>query len=203
MGNEQALEEHPDLIRKFIGQRNGIYALFKSEKLYYTGLASDLRRRLKSHVKDHHRGAWDSMSVYLTIGDVHLRELESLLIRVAQPPGNKQRGRLSGAENLDRKFERELDAKHRIAKDHLLGRPFKVAKNSQEPKRTRSIRARRNGKLYKARMRPDGSVRYNGTIFPSLSAAAKDICKHQVNGRWFWHIERSPGDWISIREYEG
>jgi restriction endonuclease S subunit len=30
------------------------YALFRRGKLYYVGLASDLRGRLRTHVKDHH-----------------------------------------------------------------------------------------------------------------------------------------------------
>jgi hypothetical protein len=56
--------------------RNGVCA-YRKGKLYYSGLASDLRGRLRWHLRDRHAQRWDTFSVYLTIGDKHLRELES------------------------------------------------------------------------------------------------------------------------------
>lgn len=198
--SREALDEHPELVQEFVGRRNGIYALFDRGNLYYAGLASDLRWRLKHHLKDRHHDSWDSFSVYLTIGDKHLRELESLLIRVAQPPGNRQLGRFAGAENLERKFERALDSKHRMHKDRLLGRPVAVVKAKAGDSSSLRLRARYKGKLVKARQRRDGSVRYEKKVYTSLSAAATAVCGHPVNGRWFWHFERSPGDWVRMLE---
>ena len=31
--------------------------------------------------------------MYLTVGDVHLRELEALILRIVKPIGNKQKGK--------------------------------------------------------------------------------------------------------------
>jgi hypothetical protein len=103
--SRDALEGYPHLLRTFVSGRTGIYALFNKGELYYAGLATSLRGRLRHHLKDRHKDSWDTFSAYLTIGDKHLRELESLLIRVVRPPGNRQMGQFTGAENLERKFE--------------------------------------------------------------------------------------------------
>jgi hypothetical protein len=198
--NRSAFEDHPELVRNFVGRRKGIYALFDKGELYYTGLATDLRWRLKHHLKDRHRWSWDTFSVYLTIGDKHLRELESLLIRVTRPPGNRQMGHFSGAENIKKKLQRALKDKHRREDDRLFGHP--IADDADDKKKGRSthIRARYKGRLYHGWQRHNGTVKYKGKVFSSVSAAATAICKHPVNGRWFWHFERSPGDWVRIHD---
>src|SRR6478672_2340893 len=118
----EAFEKHADVIRQFVRGRNGVYALYRKGKLYYSGLASDLRGRLRWHLRDRHAQRWDTFSVYLTIGDQHLRELESLILRVAQPPGNRQLGKFSGAQNLNRSFAREIATKQRAERNRILGR---------------------------------------------------------------------------------
>jgi hypothetical protein len=198
--DRRALEEHPELIRKFVGRRTGIYALFRRDELYYAGLATDLRWRLKHHVKDRHRDSWDTFSVYLTIGDQHLRELESLLIRVTRPPGNKQMGRFSGAENIRKKLERDLKEKHRRSIDALLGRPTDDREDDDKPGRSIHIRGRYKGKLHHAWLRHVGTVKYKGKVYTSLSAAATAVTKSPTNGRWFWQFKRGPGDWARVRE---
>ena len=62
------LERYPELVREFIGRNAGIYALYRKGKLYYVGLATALRGRLRAHVKNHHGNSWDSFSIYLTMG---------------------------------------------------------------------------------------------------------------------------------------
>ena len=41
--SSDGLEQHSDIVRKFVSQRIGIYALYRRGKLYYTGLTSDLQ----------------------------------------------------------------------------------------------------------------------------------------------------------------
>ena len=74
--SRKALEKYQTIIRHYVRNRHGVYALYKRDKLYYVGLASDLQWRLKHHLKDRHRESWDTFSVYITIGDKHLKELE-------------------------------------------------------------------------------------------------------------------------------
>jgi RAMA domain-containing protein/DUF2924 family protein len=54
------------------------------------------------------------------------------------------------------------------------------------------------GKVFKARARRDGRVRFNGRIYASLSLAAKAVIKRSVNGWWFWQIERGKGNWVRL-----
>src|SRR5574337_444070 len=106
--NRDALDKYQAIIRRYVRRREGVYALYRRDKLYYVGLARDLRWRLRSHLKDRHGQRWDRFSVYLTIGDRYLRELESLLLRVVMPKGNKKKGRFSNSENLLRRFKRDI-----------------------------------------------------------------------------------------------
>jgi hypothetical protein len=70
--SRKGLEKYQDVIRAAVSRRHGVYALYKRNKLYYVGLAKDLRWRLKAHLNDRHGESWDRFSVYLTIGDQHL-----------------------------------------------------------------------------------------------------------------------------------
>src|SRR5688572_4399360 len=115
------LEEYQDIIRGMIRGRNGVYALYKGEKLYYVGLATNLRGRLKQHLKDRHRALWDRFSVYLTIGDHHIKEMESLLLRIVRPAGNKQIGKFVRCENLNKKLARSIKTLQREQLASILG----------------------------------------------------------------------------------
>jgi hypothetical protein len=200
--HRKAFDDHPELIRMLTRQRSGIYALFRKDELYYVGLATDLRWRVKHHLKDRHKDSWDRFSVFLTIGDQHLRELETLAIRIMKPVGNKQIGRFAGAQNLDLTLRRLIDAKNRRARDLMLGRPVKAVDDEEESpaKRFRHLRGRYKKKAYRGRLLKSGTVRVGQTVYSSLSSASTAICGHPVNGRWFWHVERSPGDWVRIRD---
>jgi len=198
--SREALEQHFDVVSAFIGRRNGIYALFRRGKLHYVGLATDLRRRLKHHLRDKHSDAWDAFSVYLAIGDRHLRELESLIVRVVQPPGNSQLGRFSGAQDIAKQFERKIAEKQRHERDRILMREPEEKETKHVLPRAISIRARYKKRLVKAKLRRDLSVRWKGRLYGSPSAAAQAICKRPVNGWWFWQFQRAPGDWQRIDE---
>ena len=111
--SSEALDKYQDVIRGYVRGRQGIYALYRRNKLYYVGLASNLRNRLQHHLRDRHKGIWDRFSVYLTIGDSHLKELESLILRTVKPRGNSQSGKFIKSENLRGRLARDLRAKHR------------------------------------------------------------------------------------------
>ena len=48
----KALESYQDIIRDLIVREQGFYALYKGKRLYYVGLASNLRRRIRQHLRD-------------------------------------------------------------------------------------------------------------------------------------------------------
>jgi hypothetical protein len=106
--SSKAFDKYQSIIRSYVGRRQGIYALYKRDKLYYVGLASNLRSRLRQHLRDRHAGKWDRFSVYLTLDSSQLRELESMALRIVMPKGNRQMGKFYKAENLWRKFRKDV-----------------------------------------------------------------------------------------------
>lgn len=214
-----ALEKYSEIIRDMVGRRHGVYALYRRDKLYYVGLATNLRGRLKGHRRDSHRGLWDRFSVYLTIDYRHLKELESLVIRIARPKGNKQKSKFARAEDLMRTLRRRLRAQQRAEELDVIGRTPKLLKSRDEDRRrgsrggrrgtpvlaafvdrSMSIRAQYKGKVYKARVRKNGTIRYGARVFNSPSLAAMAITRRSANGWWFWTYERAPGQWVRLRE---
>jgi hypothetical protein len=210
-----ALEDYQSLFRDFARQRHGVYALYKGKRLYYVGLAKNLRQRLKQHLKDRHAKAWDRFSMYLTLNDAHIKELESLVLRIVRPEGNRQKGKFGRAENLQRRFARIVrdDARERL--DDLLGRVRKPArKNARRTLKGSTpvlakyvtgamrLRGRHRGKVVKARVLRNGTVSVGGARFNSPSLAAKAACpgRGAVNGWQFWTYERGPGDWVRLNE---
>ena len=85
--SSDVLIDYPDIIREYTKNRHGIYALYRKDRLYYVGLASNLRSRLKQHLKDAHRDKCDTFSLYITIDLNAIKELESLLLRVIDRKG--------------------------------------------------------------------------------------------------------------------
>lgn len=210
-----ALEDYQSLFRDFARKRHGVYALYKGSRLYYVGLAKNLRARLKQHLRDRHGKAWDRFSMYLTLNDSHIRELESLVLRIAQPKGNRQKGKFGRAENLQRRFAQIVrnDARKRL--DNLFGRvrrtkggvTSRVLKGSSPVlakyvSSAMRLRGRHKGKVVKARVLRGGKVSVGGVRFNSPSLAAKAACpgRGAVNGWHFWTFERGPGDWVPLNE---
>jgi hypothetical protein len=210
--SRDALEKHQDIIRNYVRGRQGVYALYRGDRLYYVGLASNLRMRLAQHMRNTHGERWDRFSVYLTIGDSHLRELEALLLRIVKPKGNSQTGKFAKSEDIKRRFGRDVRQKYMGEWRSLLGKPVKVSARKAKPipsgklgsmvkvLRGQGMRLRRRhkGTLYKARLRKDGKVQMKRVIYPSASAAAKAVCGHNANGWQFWDCERGPGDWVKL-----
>lgn len=201
------LEKHPELVREFIGRNAGIYALFRKGKLYYVGLATALRSRLKAHVKNRHGNSWDSFSIYLTIKDQHLREIEALLLRIAKPPGAKQRGKLAQSQDMRRRIAQAIRRKQTHEVSSLFGRgtaPIAARATGVENDLTRllpqgaRIRGTLKKDVFRARVRRNGTVRFGGVSYKSLSLAAKAAINRPTNGWWFWQIERGRGNWVRL-----
>lgn len=208
-----------DLIRGHAG----IYALYRKDELYYVGLATDLMRRVRQHLVDHHQGEWDRFSVYLTSRDEHIKPLESLLLRVLQPVGNSQRGKLPDAVDRKRSLERmmrEQDAQKRsdLLHKHLPApakpRTTLARKQASKPRpasiaalvrradkglpleRTISLQAHYKGDVFHAVMNRDGTVRHAGIRYPSLSAAGIAVTGRNCNGWHFWRACDASGEWV-------
>ncbi len=166
--SREALETHQDLIRQYIRRRQGVYALYRKGSLWYVGLAGNLSRRLKDHLRDRHKESWDRFSVYLTMGATNMKEMESLLLRVVVPPGNRSKGRFLRAENLRQRLAADIRRRQRERLDSLIGRPKRAptrtsARETKQKVKSSAplapyvtgptpIRARYKGRRIRARM---------------------------------------------------
>jgi hypothetical protein len=160
---------------------------------------------------------WDRFSVYITIGDHHIKELESLLLRVVKPAGNKQKGKFVRSEDLRRRLQQDIRNQQKAERDALFGGHPHPIKTLAEPRRTARgddlrtpvlaqyitkstpIRARHKGKTLTARINRDGTIHFAGNLYtsPSLAGAAA-VNRPSCNGWTFWTFQRAPGDWVTL-----
>lgn len=213
--SRKALEQYQGILREYVKGRHGIYALYRKGRLYYVGLASNLRNRLKSHLKDRHAHTWDSFSIYLTVKDSHLYDIETFVLKIAAPKGNKLSGNFINSENLKPRFKKDITRYQHEELAGLLGLSVKVntaraavqASDGRAPilskylNRPRLLKARYKRKTITARVLRDGSIRLDGKTFTSPSVAGAAACKRRsCNGWVFWTYERSPGEWVLLDE---
>lgn len=211
--SREALGKYQDIIRQYVRRRHGVYALYRRGKLHYVGLAGNLRSRLGHHLRDRHQNSWDRFSVYLTIGDTHLKELEALILRIAKPAGNKVKGKFAKCEDIRKKFARDVRRNQRDELRSLLGKVGAKEKNEEAVSESKgsvlavyitapmNLRAMFKGKTLMARVKRDGLIRFKGKVYRSPSLAAAAACKRATcNGWTFWKYERAPGDWIALNE---
>ncbi|MGP8258875.1 MAG: hypothetical protein ACLQM6_02865 [Acidobacteriaceae bacterium] len=210
--NVRALEQYQHIIHAYVRQQEGVYALYKKGRLYYVGLASDLKWRLGAHLKDRHKQKWDSFSVYLTGNDQHLKELESLLLRVVlpKPKGNKQSGKFALSENLLRQFKRDIKEYQKKEYGELIGLAPKQSKQArgkvdsllagyvQRTGNSLQLRAVYKGKTYRAFLLKDGSIRFKNRKYMSPSAAGREVIQRACNGWAFWRYQTAPGQWVRL-----
>jgi hypothetical protein len=215
--SSKVFDYYLDEITELVGHHHGVYSLYKKDRLYYVGLASNLRGRVMHHLKDWHAKKWDSFSLYLIRNVNYLRELESLLVRIAEPKGNIARGRFARSENLlkdlammmeerDSNRRREMLAgsnRRRVARKmgHRRKRARGKSKNpvlqGMFPKGT-ELRREYLGISYKAKVDAVGRVRFKGKVFNSPSHAAWAVTGRPTNGWSFWHFKDKDGSWKKL-----
>lgn len=200
----ELLEKYPQLVGKFIHREAGIYALYRRGKLYYVGLASGLRSRLKQHLRDRHGNRWDRFSLFLTVSDDHMKELESLLLRIVQPSGNKVRGKFARSTDLSREIRRRIKEEDDRKLARLMGarvvvrNPGTDALKGRFDRRVR-LRGHVNGKTIKASLHTNGRIRVGALVYDSPSAAASALGSPR-NGWLFWsYKDPKTGAWKQLR----
>lgn len=218
-------DRYRDQITGLVGSHQGVYALYKRDKLYYIGLATDLKRRIRHHLRDRHRGKWTHFSLYVIRREEHIREIESILVRIANPSGNKVRGRLGKSKNLRPHLRKLVATRIKEEIETLLGpskqREKKLVKKraagrSEKPKDKKSKAAREKrpmkglfkatkvlyatykGKSYKARLRKNGTMKFDGNLYYAPTGPAKVITGRAINGWEFWKYKDTSGKIRSI-----
>lgn len=216
--SRRIFERYPEQITGLTEGTQGVYALYRRQKLYYIGLASDLKRRIKWHLKDKHKGKWDRFSLYIIRKTDHIREVESVVVRIAEPSGNQQRGRLRGSKNLVRKLGAAIKERQKEERIGMLGdgkgkaarkkvkKRRKKAKGKKEERPLKGffeggkvLYAKYKGKEHKAWVSSNGRIRYNKRFYDSPSSAGKAIItKGAVNGWDFWKYKDKAGNLVAI-----
>lgn len=209
----KVLDEYPQIIRNMIKGKWGVYALYKRNRLYYVGLANNLMGRLKTHLRDRHHNAWDRFSVYLTIKSSHIKELESLLIRVVSPPGNRIVGKFIKSQTLNstlNQLMKDFDANRRAG---LIGgsvarrRQKSIAKKAGGTKSLAGIFSKRvklkgfyKGETFFATLRKDGKISYKNKLYESPTRVAKIVTGRKTISGWsFWRFKNDKNKWVKLR----
>jgi hypothetical protein len=198
-------------VTKMIRGHAGIYALYKRDKLYYVGLATNLMSRVKQHLKDRHSRKWDTFSVYLTSSNDSIKGLESLLLRIVDPSGNRVKGRLPGAKDQKRALNRAMTEADSNRRATLLGGNFVRNRMKRKTRKEQGtlvlaglvsrrlqLRGENKGVRYTATLRKDGQVSYAGQLFASPSMAGRAALGRNVNGWSFWKYRDGKKGWVVL-----
>jgi hypothetical protein len=207
----RVLEESPEIVRQLIRRQHGVYALYRREKLYYVGLATNVMSRLQSHLKDRHHGVWDRFSVYLTVHDDHIKEMESLILRITAPVGNKQSGKFAASVSLLNTLNRimsnaDADRRARILGGNIARRRRRVKTRNAKGTlalagvvdRRLPLRARYKEEQFRATLRTDGRLSHASKLYDTPTAAARAVVGRTVNGWTFWLFLNSKREWVPI-----
>ncbi len=217
--SSNVFSDFPKEITSLVNNRHGVYALYKNDHLYYVGLASNLRRRVNHHLKDKHAEKWNSFSLYLIHESDHIKELESLVLRIAAPKGNSVKGRIPHAENMKKLLDAHIKQKQERDRNSIWSPSRKPAIEKAVRKDVKKRAKKGEGrqpslapyagkrfelkrvykeKTYKAFVLADGTIRYNGEIFTSPSLAAVAVTNRPMNGWGFWRFKDTSGEWVKL-----
>ena len=215
MVSKDLFKKHFAEITDLIGNSPGIYALYDGDELYYVGKSTELRKRVRHHLRDRHLASWTHFSLYLVHREEHIHEIESLLVRIANPKGNRviPRGKSRGAliktlKALVRK--RQKDEFETLFASELDGKRTRRARKSRHPaslenlvSKAATLYRQYKGRDYEAKLRPNGIIVFRGKCYKSPSGAARAVLKSRraVNGWSFWYIKDPEGSWVRLMDY--
>lgn len=208
MVSKEVFKNHKELIIELIGNSHGIYALYDERELYYVGKSIDLKKRVNRHLQDRHKASWSYFSLYLVRNADHISEIESLLVRISSPKGNRNvpKGRSSGP--MLKTLKKMVKDKHRKEFDSMFGtrkssnRKVLNKKSSNltslVTKKTPIFKTYK-GKEYKGILTPAGKIYLKKKVFTSPSAAAMSIIdRGAVNGWKFWYVKDTNGNIVQL-----
>lgn len=203
-------KKYYDLITQLIGSSPGIYALYDENELYYVGKSTDLKRRVRYHLRDRHGASWTHFSLYLIRKIAHINEIESLLVRIANPKGNRIVPKGRGSSELLRDLKMMVKKRQQEEFEEMFAKTGRQKRISRSPvrrnlkglvsKRTPLYRTYK-GREYKAYLLPSGIIKFRGKKFTTPSAAAKIVVQRRTVDGWrFWYTKDSNGDWVKLSD---
>jgi hypothetical protein len=212
---QKVFTEYSSAITELIRGHQGIYALYKKDKLYYVGLASNLKNRIKHHLSDRHKNYWTHFSLYIIRHEEHIKEIESLVLRISYPKGNSVKGNLRQSNDLRPVLKSKMREQwERQFNDIIGGRRKKSVKKTLKTMKVdqndlplkgllrhyQPIYAKYKGRQYKANVLKSGKIKLNGKIYLSPSGLAKSIIdRGAVNGWNMWKYKDQNGNLKSLK----
>lgn len=210
--SKKLFSEHAEIILELIGDSSGIYALYDDNELYYVGRASNLKRRINQHLKDRHDSQWTHFSLFLIKRDDYIGDIESLLIRIAEPVGNRVKPRGRDSKLMVKKLKSLLDKKHRDnVRELIAGRTTRISKIKKKGRREIKGLVQKRTPIYKtykgiehkAILTPAGTIIYKNKKYNSPTEAAIQVVDRKaVNGWYFWMIKNGKGEWVRLCDYK-
>ncbi len=207
-------KKYYSLITELIGNSHGIYALYDGSELYYVGKSTDLKKRVRHHLRDRHLASWTHFSLYLVRKAEHIPEFESLLVRIANPKGNRNVPKGKSSSIMLKKLQAMVKQKQKEEFEEMFPRNKQrnqiLKKSTVKHQKTldglvskkTSLYRTYKGKEYKALLTPKGKIKLGNKIFYTPTAAAKSIVdRSTVNGWTWWYIRDSSGEWVKLSEY--
>jgi hypothetical protein len=166
-------------------------------------------------------GKWNRFSLYLVRKAEHIKELEAMILRIADPKGNSTKGALPGADNLWASLHTSIRAEQDRQVQELFGisrkkrtlRPIKSKRSEAARKASANrqpalapyvtkrfqIRATYRGVPYKAMVEKSGIITMGGKTYTSPSSAGSAIRDGKSTNGWtFWKYKINKGEWVKL-----
>ncbi len=198
----------PKQISELVGGRHGVYALYDEDELYYVGKAVDLKRRVKQHLKDEHKALWTHFSLFFTGKKEYISIIESIIISIAHPQGNKIKPSGKVANKDVKKLEKMIKEQQDRDRSEIFGKSMKVKASKGKSHSSnlkdyfnspRPLKKNYKGQEYTATLSTSGKIKFKGKIYETPTTAAKMIVdRPTVNGWTFWFIKNDDGNWIKL-----
>lgn len=218
--SSRVFDLYHDEITELVGRRHGVYALYSKGRLYYVGLANNLRSRVKQHLEDRHSKKWDTFSLYLIKNVNYLKELETLILHVSEPQGNVKRGRFATSENLIDTLRDLMKKRDEENRDLILSGPVRrKGKGGKRKKKSSShvgkgrpvlqgllrphteLKGTYKGNVRMAKIDKNGCIILGGRTFDSPSLAGNFVRGGKSTNGWtFWRYQNAKGEWVFLDE---
>lgn len=141
-----------------------------------------------------------------------MKELESLLIRITTPPGNRVKGKFISSQGLRKELYEKMKEVDTDKIAGLMGgyveKKWQKAK-AQKVGGTKSLAGLFNkrvklkgtykGKKFLVTLRKDGQISYKKTLYPSPTSVAKVVTGRKTISGWhFWHYKNEKNQWVRL-----
>ena len=139
--HKDIFKDHRNALLKLVGKSHGVYALYKRDRLYYVGKASDLKKRVGEHLNDIHARKWTHFTAFLTSKSEDIKDIEAVLIIIADPDGNTNKPK-SSAKDMLKSLEALIKEEQEEKRRKILGKKStsKKKKDVSKKKKSKAIR---------------------------------------------------------------